>query len=84
MNKVNKGKIDFIYEAVSKRIKKNICLLCQSEARYTCKYCEYFYFCCEAHEQQEWLINHFFECNLFRFLKRMKDVETSEITSKLI
>ena len=81
MNRVNKEKIDYIYNSLLATIKKNACNFCLGPANIACKKCGDIFYCCEAHEEKEWIINHFFECKIYQFFKMLFKVETSSITS---
>ncbi len=64
-------KIECFIQTYQQQYKKNKCFYCMTKGEIICEECQEFYYCSEHHQDLEWKLFHFFECNILRLFNKI-------------
>jgi len=66
------------------RRKSPTCFYCMLKGEIICPNCKEFQYCTKLHQDCEWRLFHFFECNLLQLFTKVKDFGTHDSTSNIV
>ena len=81
MDKETYEKIECFLNLYYKHAKKNTCFYCMLKGDLICPNCGMFYYCSKLHQELDWNIFHFFDCNLIRVCKEIIKLGENNCTS---
>ena len=59
------------------------CFYCMLKGDIVCSFCGEFQYCSKEHQDCEWRLFHFFECNLLQMFKEIKNFGKNDCSSKI-
>ena len=82
MDQETNEKLKCFLDLYLKNLKSNICFYCFLKGDILCSKCGVVYYCSMHHQEQEWNIFHFFDCNIIKMCKEVLQFGIHNCTSK--